>query len=164
MKPPGRKSPKNGEKNYKLGGRFGPEKKDLAPHPPQFPNSAQTPSRPLCPSPSLLETPPPLLLSNKNRPPPSRRLRLPLPPPRAKKIKNIETSTNYYSPRSDPRKWRKITEKLQKLYFRSNFTPFLGAIFSIFGGRTGEGNNYYSSRALLGQFSPFSGVGPGREL
>ena len=43
-------------------------------------------------------------------------------------------------PRSDPQKWGKITEKLQKLYFRSNFTFFLG------------------------QFSPFSGVGPGREI
>ena len=31
-------------------------------------------------------------------------------------------------------------EKLQKLYFRSNLTPFFGAIFPFFGGRTVEGN------------------------
>ena len=42
--------------------------------------------------------------------------------------------------RGDPRKWGKITEKLQKLYSRSNSTPFWG------------------------RFSPFSGVGPGRGI
>ena len=36
-----------------LGGHFGPEKKYLAPPPPRFPDSLQTPSRPLGPPPSL---------------------------------------------------------------------------------------------------------------
>ena len=66
-----------------LGGRFGPEKKYLAP-PPKFPNSPQRPSRPLSPSRSWRAL---LGLSIKIDTPPSRRLRLPLPPPRAKKKK-----------------------------------------------------------------------------
>ena len=55
-----------------LGGRFGPEKKYLAPHPSKFPSSPQTPSRPPQRlSPSSWDPPPPLLgFSIKNRPPP----------------------------------------------------------------------------------------------
>ena len=74
-------------------GRFesiaAPKKKYLAPPPPQFPNSPQTPSRPVGPSPSWR---PPLLrfsIKNFQPPPPSWRLGLPLAPPRAEKIKNI---------------------------------------------------------------------------
>ena len=66
-------------------------------------------------------------------------LRGPGTPPGRKSPKNGEKLQN--SPlRSDPRKRGKITEKLQKLYFRSNLTPFWGL------------------------FSPFSGVGPGGEF
>ena len=66
-------------------------------------------------------------------------LRGPGKPPGWKSPKNGEKLQNS-PPRSDPRKWGKITEELQKLYFQSNLTPFLG------------------------QFSPFSGVGPGRGI
>ena len=59
-----------------LGGRFGPEKKNLAPPPPpKFPNSPQAPSRPLGPSPSwnhppLPGTPPPSWVFQKKSDPP----------------------------------------------------------------------------------------------
>ena len=70
-----------------LGGHFGPEKKYLAPPPP---NSRQTPSGPLAtPHPLSWEKPPPLLacFNKKSTPPP---LRPPLsPPPSRKKKKNI---------------------------------------------------------------------------
>ena len=64
-----------------LGGHFGPEKKYLAP------NSPQTPSRPLGPSPSW--TPPPGVFNKKlNLPPPAGgSLGLSFPAPRAEKNK-----------------------------------------------------------------------------
>ena len=74
---------------------FRPRKKIFSPPPPKFPNSPQTPSRPLGPSPSWRNRPPPLLEFQKKkiRPPPSRRLRLPFPLSEQKKIKNIQTSS-----------------------------------------------------------------------
>ena len=67
-----------------------PKKKYLAPRPPILPNSPQTgPSAPSPPG-----TPPPWI-SVKTDPPPSWRLGVPLHPPRAEKITNIETSTKF---------------------------------------------------------------------
>ena len=80
----------NRSQRSQLGGHFGPEKKYLAPPPPKFPNSLQTPSRPLGPSP---RTPPPLLgFSIKTKPPPplgDMESPLPFPEQKNKKIKNI---------------------------------------------------------------------------
>ena len=42
--------------------------------------------------------------------------------------------------RSDPRKWGKMTEKVHKKCIFGVIVPFFGALFPIFGGRTGEGN------------------------
>ena len=71
---------------------FRPRKKYLGP-PPEFPNSPQTPSRPLGPS----WPPPPLLgFSIKNRSLPPQRLRLPpFPLPEQKKEKISETSNHF---------------------------------------------------------------------
>ena len=81
-----------------LGGHFGPDKKIFSPPPP--PNSPIRRRHPPGPSapPPLGEAPPPLLGDSiKITPPPSRHLGLPLPPPRAEKIKNIsETSTKQF--------------------------------------------------------------------
>ena len=62
-----------------------PEKNIYHPPPPKLPNSPQTPSRPLGPSPSWI--PPPPGIFNKNRSPPLLAPRTPLPPPRAEKNK-----------------------------------------------------------------------------
>ena len=75
-----------------LGGYFGPGKKYLAPPPPQFPNSLQTPSRPL--GPSRPGDPPLLGFSIKNRPPPPPLPAPQTPPSASPSRKNIsETST-----------------------------------------------------------------------
>ena len=68
---------------------FRPRKKIFSP-PPRNPPIRRRPSRPLPSRPG--EPPPPLLgfsIKNRSPPPPSRRLGLPLPPPRAEKTKNI---------------------------------------------------------------------------
>ena len=67
---------------------FRPRKKIFSPPPPEkFPNSLQTPSRPL--GPSRPSPPPPLLgFSIKNRPPPPGASDSPFPLPEQKKIKN----------------------------------------------------------------------------
>ena len=70
-------------------------------------------------------------------------LRGPGKPPGRKSPKNGEKLQNS-PPRSDPQKWGKITEKLQKAYFRSNFSPFW-ANFPHFRGsdRGGEFCNFF---------------------
>ena len=78
----------------RLGGRFGPEKKYLAPPPPppkKFRNSPQTPSR----RHPLLEIPPPSWdFQQKRSPPPPGASDSPFPlPERKKKLKISETST-----------------------------------------------------------------------
>ena len=65
---------------------FRPRKKIFSPPPPKSPNSPQTPSRPL--GPSWKPPPPSPGIFNKNGPPPSWCLGLPLPPSRAEKKKN----------------------------------------------------------------------------
>ena len=67
-----------------LGGHFGPEKKYLAPPPPTFPNSTETPSRPLRPFPSW-RTPLSGIFNKKSTPSPPGGLGLPHPPPRTEK-------------------------------------------------------------------------------
>ena len=66
-------------------------------------------------------------------------LRGPGKPPGRKYPKNGEKLQNS-PPQSDPRKWGKIAPKITKIVFSEWFYPFLG------------------------QFSPFSGVGPGRPI
>ena len=72
-----------------LGGRFDPEKKIFSPPPPKFPNSPQTPFRPL----ALAETPPPPppgIFNKKNRSPLPGASDSPSPSPNRKKnIRNV---------------------------------------------------------------------------
>ena len=87
---------KFGKGHLYLAGRFGPEKKIFSPHPPKFPSSPQTPSRPLGPSPG---TPPPLSwdFQYKTDSPPSPPSASDPPPlPEQKKIKISETSTKLF--------------------------------------------------------------------
>ena len=82
---------------------FRPRKKYLAP-PPKFPDSLQTPSRPLGPSRPGGPPPPPWDFQlKKSDPPTSWRLELPIPPPHAekKKLKISETSTKMIDATSD---------------------------------------------------------------
>ena len=85
---PGPKStPVNGgrDRNHNLGGNFGPEKKYLAPPPPQIPKFPSN-TLPAPPPPTRRGDPPPLLgFSMKNLPPPLRPLGLPFPTPPSRK-------------------------------------------------------------------------------
>ena len=78
-------------------------------------------------------------------------------PPGRKSPKNGEKLQNS-PPRSDPRKWGKITEKLQKMYFRSNFTPFLGQ-FPHFRG-SDRGGEFCNFSPFFGDFRPGGFPGP----
>ena len=70
------------------------------------------------------------------------RLLFPLEASRRKSLKNGEQILNS-PPRFDPRKWVKITEKLQKLYFQSSFSPFLGKFPHFWGVGPGRGIWYF---------------------
>ena len=108
-----------------LGGRFGPEKKYLAPPLPNLPIRRRHPPAPQ----PLPASPPPhgIFTKKKTDPaPPFPALRTPpFPPPRAENMKNIETSTKY-TLRGNPRPYA-ILESAERLTIRQlNRAPVRG--------------------------------------